>query len=98
MSEIEQKLTQVNIKGSEASLAFPVMLNERFDTFSHAIDIGDTEPTKPQLDVFQTLSSQLDEQLKKWAQLKNEDVPKVSELIKQANLPALLISEKKKTG
>ena len=97
MSEVEQKLIQVNMKGSEANLAFPNMLNERFDTFSHVIEAGDTEPTKPQLDVFQLLSSQLEEQLKKWAQLKNEDVPKVSELIKQANLPALLISEAKKS-
>src|SRR5437870_2883035 len=95
MSEVEQKLIQANMKGSEANLAFPNMLNERFDTFSHLIEYGDVEPTKPQLDVFQTLSSQLDEQLKKWAQLKNEDLPKVSELIKQANLPALIITEKK---
>jgi hypothetical protein len=71
------------------------MLNERFDTFSHLIDYGDGEPTKPQLDVFQMLSRQLDEQLKEWAQLKNEDIPKVSELVKQANLPALIITEKK---
>ncbi len=97
MSEVEQRLIQVNMKGSEANLAFPNMLNERFDTFSHTIDVGDTEPTKPQLDVFQLLSSQLEEQLKKWAQIKNEDVPKVSELIKQANLPALMITEKKKS-
>ena len=95
MSEIEQKLIQVNMKGSEANLAFPNMLNEQFDTFSHLIENGDTEPTKPQLDVFQMLSSQLDEQLKKWAQLQAEDVPKVSELIKQADLPGLIISEKK---
>jgi len=97
MSGVEQRLIQVNMKGSEANLAFPNMLNERFDTFSHTIDVGDTEPTKPQLDVFQLLSSQLEEQLKKWAQIKNEDVPKVSELIKQANLPALIITEKKKS-
>jgi len=97
MSEVEQKLIQVNMKGSEANLAFPNMLNERFDTFSHLIESGDGEPTKSQLDVFQTLSSQLEEQLKKWAQLKNEDLPKVSELIKQANLPALIISGPKKT-
>ena len=89
MSEVEQKLIQVNMKGSEANLAFPNMLNERFDTFSHTIETADTEPTKPQLDVFQMLSSQLDEQLKKWAQLKQEDVAKVSELVKQANLPTL---------
>jgi photosystem II stability/assembly factor-like uncharacterized protein len=95
MSEIEQKLIQVNMKGSEGNLAFPNMLNERFDTFSHAIEFGDTEPTKPQLDVFQTLSTQSQEQVTKWAQLKNDEVPKVSELIKQANLPALIITEKK---
>src|SRR5207253_1845785 len=72
MSEVEQKLIQVNMKGSEANLAFPDMLNERFDTFSHVIEYSDKEPTKPQLDVFQMLSSQLDDQLKKWAQPKNE--------------------------
>jgi seryl-tRNA synthetase len=97
MSEVEQKLIQVNMKGSEANLVFPNMLNERFDTFSHLIETGDTEPTKPQLEVFQMLSSQIEEQLKKWAQLKKEDLPKVSELIKQANLPALIITEPKKT-
>jgi hypothetical protein len=96
MSEIEQKLIQVNMKGSEGNLAFPDMLNERFETFSHTIESGDREPTQGQLNVFQMLKSQLEEQLKKWAQLKTEDVPKVSELIKQANLPALIITEKKK--
>jgi hypothetical protein len=95
MSGVEQKLIQVNMKASEANLVFPNMLNERFDTFSHVIESGDKEPTKPQIEVFQTLSSQLDEQLKKWAQVKQEDVAKVSELVKQANLPALIITEKK---
>jgi seryl-tRNA synthetase len=95
MSEVEQKLIQVNMKGSEANLAFPNMLNERFDTFSHTIEGGDKEPTNPQLEVFQMLSSQLDDQLKKWTQVRQEDVAKVSELVKQANLPALIISEKK---
>ena len=95
MSEVEQKLIQVNMKGSEANLAFPNMLNERFDTFSHLIESGDKEPTKPQLEVFEMLNNQLDDQLKKWAQVKQENVAKVTELIKQANLPALIITEKK---
>jgi hypothetical protein len=92
MSEVEQQLIQVNMKGSEANLAFPNMLNERFDSFSHVIDVGDNPPTKPQLDVFQMLSGQLDEQLKKWAQIKSDDVPKLSGLIKQLDLPALVIT------
>ena len=96
MSEIEQKLMQVNMKGSEGNLAFPDMLNERFETFSHTIESGDTEPTQGQLTVFQMLNSQLEELLKKWDQLKAEDAPKVTELIKQANLPALSITQPKK--
>src|SRR4029077_18574578 len=97
MSEVEQQLIQVNMKGSEANLAFPSMLNERFDSFSHFIDAADTAPTKSQQDVFQMLSNQLDEQLKKWTQIKSTDVPSVSALVKQADLPALIIGEKKKS-
>jgi photosystem II stability/assembly factor-like uncharacterized protein len=97
MSEPEQQLIQVNMKGSEANLAFPNMLNERFDTFSHVIEAGDTAPTKPQLDVFQMLSGQLDQQLNRWTQIKNDDLPKVSAAIKQLDLPALIITPPAKT-
>ena len=95
MSAVEQKLIQVNMKGSEANLAFPSMLNEQFDNFSRLIDSGDREPTKPQLDIFASLNGRLDEQLKKWNAIKQDDLPKVSELIKQADLPAIQIKEKK---
>ena len=98
MSAVEEQLMQVNMKGSEANLAFPSMLNEQFDAFSHIIEAGDNEPTRSQLDIFQFLSGKLDEQLKMWTQLKSEQVPKVSAMIKQADLPALIISEPEKTG
>jgi hypothetical protein len=92
MSDVEKELIQVNMKGSEANLAFPSMLNECFDSFSHFIDSGDSSPpTKSQLEVFQKLSGQLDEQLKKWAQIKADDLPKVSGMIKQLDLPALIV-------
>jgi hypothetical protein len=92
MSDVENELIQVNMKGSEANLAFPSMLNERFDAFSHFIDAGDTNaPTKSQLEVFQKLSTQLDDQLKKWTQIKADDVPKISTMIKQLDIPALIV-------
>ena len=96
MSAVEEQLIQVNAKGSEATLAFPTMLNEQLDTFSHSIE-SDHAPTKAQLDVFKSLSDRLDEQLKKWAQIKRDEVQKVSALIKQLDLPALPIPETKKT-
>ncbi|MGI8481539.1 MAG: glycosyl hydrolase, partial [Chthoniobacterales bacterium] len=89
---VEEQLIQVNMKSSEGNLVFPNMLNERFDSFSHVIDGANAAPTQPQYDVFKMLSGQLDEQLKKWTQLKTAEVPKVSTAIKQLDLPALNIS------
>ncbi|MEP6686515.1 MAG: hypothetical protein ABJB22_07045, partial [Verrucomicrobiota bacterium] len=93
-SETEGQLVQVNMKSSEGNLVFPNMLNEAFDSFSHTFDYADAAPTKPQLDVFQLLSTRLDEQLSKWSKIKTDDVPKVSSLIKQVDLPALSVSAK----
>ena len=70
------------------------MLNEEFDTFSHIVDYSDNGPTQPQYEVFKMLSGRLDEQLQKWAQLKNDEVPKVSAMIKQADIPALSVTIK----
>ncbi len=91
MSEVEQQLMQVNMKGSEGNLAFPNMLNEAFDSFSHSVDAGDREPTKSQMDVFSSLNGRLEEQLNKWSAIKKDDVPKVTAMIKEADLPALVI-------
>jgi hypothetical protein len=91
-SEVEGQLMQVNMKSSEGNLVFPNMLNESFDTFSHTIDNADTAPTKPQDDVYQVLRGRLETELKKWAQLKAQAVPAVSELIKKADLPAISLT------
>ena len=89
MSGVEEQLIQVNMKGSEGNLAFPNMLNEAFDSFSHVIEGANAAPTQPQYEVFKTLSGRLDEQLAKWQQIKTDEVPKIAALIKQLDLPAL---------
>jgi photosystem II stability/assembly factor-like uncharacterized protein len=94
MTAVEEQLIQVNMKGSEGNLAFPNMLNEALYSFSRTIEYADYGPTGPQSDVFKMLSDRLDEQLKKWTQIKTEEVPKIAALIKQVELPAISVSEK----
>jgi photosystem II stability/assembly factor-like uncharacterized protein len=89
ISAIEEQLIQVNMKGSEANLAFPTMLNEAFDAFSHVIEQADTAPTQPQYDVFRLLSSKLDEQLRIWEQVQMVDLPAVNKLVRDSNAPIL---------
>jgi photosystem II stability/assembly factor-like uncharacterized protein len=97
MSEVEGKLIQVNMKSSEGTLAFPTMLNEEFDRIGQVVESSDHEPTQPMLDTVAKLSKRLDEQLQAWGQIKQEDLPKVSAMISQLNLPALMIKEEKKS-
>lgn len=91
MSGVEQKLIQVQMKSSEGNLVYPNQLNEEFYTFSRVIE-ADVAPTQPQEEVFKILDSRLEEQLNAWAQVKANDVPRINELIKQADLPALTVS------
>jgi hypothetical protein len=74
LDPIEQVLIQVNMKGSEANLAFPGMLNEQFATFAATQDDADTAPTQQHKAMFDTLHAQLEEQLKKWQQLRDGDL------------------------
>ncbi len=89
---IEGVLMQVKMKSSEGNLVFPNELNEEFYSFNGTID-ADSSPTEPQQAVFKKLSTRLDEQLQQWTALKQTDVPKVNELIKQADVPALAVAK-----
>jgi photosystem II stability/assembly factor-like uncharacterized protein len=91
MSAIEAQLIQVNMKSSEGNLVYPNQLNEEVYTFSKVVE-ADAAPSEPQLEVWKMLDGRLEEQLQSWAQLKKDDVPKVNDLIKQADLPALSVA------
>ena len=71
LDPIEQELMQVNMKGSEANLAFPGKLNELFATFAATQDDADTAPTKQHRAMYESLHAQLEKQLAKWDSLKN---------------------------
>ena len=70
LSGVEEALMQVNMKGSEANLAFPGMLNEQYATFAAVLDDADTPPTAQQVQRFQSLHDQLGVQLAAWTALK----------------------------
>jgi photosystem II stability/assembly factor-like uncharacterized protein len=74
LDEIEGVLMQVNMKGSEANLAFPGMLNEQFAAFAGTLEDADTAPTRQHREMFETLHSQLDVQIAKWHALRDGDL------------------------
>ena len=71
MDAIEAQLMQVNMKGSEANLAFPGMLNERYAAFAGSIE-ADAAPTAQQVSMYQELHAGLQTQLDAWDRLKSQ--------------------------
>jgi hypothetical protein len=73
-AHIEGVLMQVNIKGSEANLNYPGMLNEQIYSFAELLDDADTAPNKPQVDTYAGLHARLETQLAAWADLKKTGI------------------------
>ena len=69
LADIEGVLMQVNMKGSEANLAFPGMLNEQLASFALDLEDADTAPTAQHREMYRSLHGQLEAELAKWSAL-----------------------------
>jgi hypothetical protein len=70
LSRLEEALMQVNMKGSEANLAFPGMLNEQYAAFAESLEDADTAPTRQQQALYDSLHARLTAQLQAWRELR----------------------------
>jgi photosystem II stability/assembly factor-like uncharacterized protein len=91
MAPVEEELIQVNMKGSEANLAFPNMLNEQLDSLAGIVQDGDSAPSVQQYDVFKMLRARLDQQLAAWKQIVSTEVPAFNQLVHNSDVPALYL-------
>jgi photosystem II stability/assembly factor-like uncharacterized protein len=69
-SQIEGLLMQVNIKGSEANLNFPGMLNEQIYSFGGLLEDSDTAPNAQEVETYAGMHAKLGAQLAAWDNLK----------------------------
>jgi photosystem II stability/assembly factor-like uncharacterized protein len=89
MVGVEEGLIQVNMKGSEANLAFPNELNEKFDTFIRSVESADGAPTQQQYEVYDSLNGKLQELLASWRQVQSTDVQAFNGLVEKYQVPFL---------
>jgi len=69
LQALEEALMQVNMKGSEANLAFPGKLNEQLAGFAAGLEDADTPPTRQHREMFRSLHADLTVQLGLWSKL-----------------------------
>jgi hypothetical protein len=90
--DVEGKLLQVNAKSSEATLNFPVLLDERLHSLLFSVDAGDYAPTEQQLQVFEELQTQSQPLLAQCHELMTKDL---NEQINKQGIPVLYLAPKR---
>lgn len=93
MTEVEEALIQTKAKSGQDVLNFPVRLNNHLVALGGVVGSADAAPTQQDYDVFNDLNKQLDEQMTKWKAIVSTDVASYNNLIKQQDVPALVLSQ-----
>jgi len=93
MTEVEEALIQTKAKSGQDVLNFPVRLNNHLVALSGVVGSADSAPTKQSYEVFDMLSKAVDEQLAKWKAIVSTDVAAYNSLVKQQEVPALILKQ-----
>jgi hypothetical protein len=93
MTEVEEVLIQTKAKSGQDVLNYPIRLNNYLVALGGVVESADSAPTQASYDVFEMLSKQLDEQLTKWKQILNTDVPAYNEVVKKQEVPAIIMAK-----
>ncbi|HET6936203.1 MAG TPA: glycosyl hydrolase, partial [Candidatus Angelobacter sp.] len=93
MTDVEEVLIQTKAKSGQDVLNYPIRLNNYLVALGGVVASADSAPTQASYDVFDMLSKQLDEQLAKWKQILNTDVPAYNELVRKQDVPAILTTK-----
>ncbi|HLZ93402.1 MAG TPA: hypothetical protein VKQ28_16980 [Candidatus Acidoferrum sp.] len=91
MTEVEEALIQTKAKSGQDVLNFPVRLNNHLVALGGVVGSADSAPTKQSYEVFDMLSAAVDEQLTKWKAIVSSDVKSYDDLVKQKEVPALIV-------
>jgi hypothetical protein len=93
ITEVEETLIQTKAKSGQDVLNFPVRLNNHLVALGGVVGSADTAPTKQSYEVFDMLSKAVDEQLAKWKAIISTDVKAYDDLVKQQEIPALIVKQ-----
>ncbi|HEY4422596.1 MAG TPA: hypothetical protein VGN10_00235 [Pyrinomonadaceae bacterium] len=91
LTAIEEQLYQTKNQSSQDPLNFPIRLNNKLAALGGVVASAETAPTAQSYAVYDEVVAQIDAQLQKFAQLMRTDVPAFNQLVKDQNIPAVVV-------
>src|SRR5438552_3111966 len=91
LTEVEESLYQTKNQSSQDPLNFPIRLNNKLAALLGVISRSETPPNEQSYAVYDELVGQIDAQLQKLSQIMKSDVPAFNQLVKDQNIPAIVV-------
>jgi len=91
LTEVEEALYQTKNQSSQDPLNFPIRLNNKLAALGGVVGSAEAAPTAQSYAVYDEVVGQIDSQLQKLGQLMRKDVPAFNQLVRDQNIPAVVV-------
>jgi len=91
LTEVEEALYQTKNQSSQDPLNYPIRLNNKLAALGGVVGGAEAAPTAQSYVVYDEVVGQIDSQLQKFAQLMKKDVPAFNQLVRDQNIPAVVV-------
>jgi hypothetical protein len=93
LTAVEEELYQTKNQSGQDPLNFPIRLNNKISLLARVVEDGDARPTNQSFAVYEDLAGKADTQLAKLKRLLGPDLDAFNQLVRDKNLPAVVIRE-----
>jgi len=91
LTTVEETLYQTKNQSSQDPLNYPIRLNNKLAALAGVVGGVESAPTAQSYAVYDELVAQIDAQLQKLAQIMRTDVPAFNQLVRDQNIPAVVV-------
>ena len=91
LTDIEEELYQTKNRSSQDPLNFPIRLTNKLAHLNAVIGEGDYPPTSQALAVKRELTELIDEQLRRWEEVRSTELPTFNRMVRALEIDAILL-------
>ncbi|MFN2531037.1 MAG: WD40/YVTN/BNR-like repeat-containing protein [Pyrinomonadaceae bacterium] len=91
LTTIEEALYQTKNQSSQDPLNFPIRLNNKLAALGGVVGGAEAAPTAQSYVVYDALVTQIDSEVQRLRQIINKDVPAFNQLVRDQNIPAVVV-------
>ncbi len=93
ITEIEEELYQTKNQSRQDPLNYPIKLNNKLANVGSQVSYGNYRPTQQAYDFKEKVTEKIDEQLGKFRDVVNEDLPRFNQMVQQKSVNAVSLDE-----